>query len=599
MRILVVLVLSLLMSFYLSEYLRRLWKISFNKTQSLFPFPHSIVGLFFFVVGIFTLFLGQNIVGSPNDVLLGTFFIGTGIGIIAHHILAASFIFSEKKEHEFVRQHDTFVERLLEILPGALTWIALTSPIWLSFALPFAVAYLILLADIYWLVSALRISIFIYIGYYKIQWAKKQDWLKLLQNDFPDSWDGYSQLVILPTYKESLEIIQPTFDAIADSTFPAKKIFLGIGFEGWDNPERVAIIREFLDKNAHRIGGVFTTIHELRPGEIKGPGTNRNCIVRNALSEFAKLGIDPSKVFATTLDADFVLHSQFLSGALHKYLSTPKEVRNRRSYTGVFFYNNNYWQAPTPMRVIATGTSFWQISEMTGSDKYIHFASLSINLQTLIDVGMWIPNKVNDDSGFYWQNYYHFNGDYKVIPHFLPISADAVLDVTLFKSFQNQYLQLKRWAYGVEHIPFIFRQYFKKRDMDFWDKTDKLTFIVWSYFKWGTLALFISFAGMFIPLINPAYAQSVVYYNLSVVSSWILTAAFIGLFSTIYFNEKVAPARPKNWSIFKRIWSYIQWALVPIVLVSITTLPAIDAQTSLMFKRYLEFRVTNKARVSS
>ena len=108
--------------------------------------------------------------------------------------------------------------------------------------------------------------------------------------------------------------------------------------------------------------------------------------------------------------------------------------------------------------------------------------------------------------------------------------------------------------------------------------------------------MFITFAGLFIPLINPAYAGSVVYYNLSVISSWILTAAFIGLFSTIYFNEKVAPPRPKHWSFFKKFWSYVQWVLVPIILVSITTLPAIDAQTSLMLKRYIEFRVTNKAR---
>ncbi len=220
-------------------------------------------------------------------------------------------------------------------------------------------------------------------------------------------------------------------------------------------------------------------------------------------------------------------------------------------------------------------------------------------MQSLMDIGLWIPDKINDDSGFYWKAYYYFKGDYKVIPHFLPISADAVLDISLFKTFQNQYLQLKRWAYGVEHMPFVFKQYFGNKDLDFWDKTDKLIFITWSYFKWGTLALFITFAGLFIPLINPTYAQSVVYYNLSVISSWILTIAFLGLFSTIYVNEKTAPKRPANWGIMKRFWSYVQWVLVPIVLISIATLPAIDAQTSLMLGRYLEFRVTNKARSTS
>ena len=292
-----------------------------------------------------------------------------------------------------------------------------------------------------------------------------------------------------------------------------------------------------------------------------------------------------------------MIHPQFLAGALHKYLSTPSQIRYKRSFTGAFLYHNNYWQCPAPMRLVSTGTAFWQLAEMVGSDKYINFSSLSMNMKSLLDIGLWIPDKVNDDSGFYWKAYYHFKGDYKVIPHYMPISADTVLDVNLLKTFENQYLQLKRWSYGVEHVPYIIRKYFTSKELDFWDKTDKLLFILWSYFKWGTLALFVTFAGLFIPLINPNYSQSVVAYKLPVISSWILTGAFIGLFMTIFVHEKTAPPRPAKWSLLQRIWSYIQWALIPIILVTITSIPAIDAQTRLMLGKYLEYRTTNKARL--
>jgi hypothetical protein len=191
------------------------------------------------------------------------------------------------------------------------------------------------------------------------------------------------------------------------------------------------------------------------------------------------------------------------------------------------------------MRLIAVGNSLWQLSEMVGSDKYRNFASMSINLQSLLDIGLWIPNKVNDDSGFYWKAYYHFNGDYKVIPHYLPINADAVQDVNLIKTFQNQYLQQKRWAYGVEHIPFVVKKYFQSPKLDFWDKTDKVFFAIWGYVKWGMLALFVTFAGLLIPLVNPAYAESVVAYNLPVISSWVLTTAFLGIFATIYVTKRL------------------------------------------------------------
>lgn len=583
MRIVLIFLIGLVGAFYLSSLLTRFFKGPNH-------FHHSFLGFILLLAGFLTTFL--------NIPLLSPFLIGGGFGVIFHHLLSQKFIISERIEQDFVRKHDTKIERLLEMLPGILMWVALTSPIWLSFTLPFAVAYLIILADVYWLFNAIKIAVLILVGYKKMQWAKKQNWLEKLKSDFPDKWEGYYQLIMVPTFKEGMEVLGPTFDAIASSNYPKNKILLLVGFESRDTEEKIENTRQYLKKIEKKIGKVFTTSHPYGlPREVPGQGSNRNWMIRETLPKLKELGADPEKIFMTTLDADFVIHPQFLAGALHKYLSTPEILRDKCSYTGVFLFYNNYWQTPAPMRLVAAGTSYWQLSEMVGSDKYINYSSMSMNLQSVLDVGLWIPDKVNDDSGFYWKSYYYFNGKYKVIPHFLPISGDAVLDISLFKTFQNQYLQLKRWAYGVEHIPFIFKSYFKVKNLDFWDKTDKLLFVTWSYLKWGTLALFITFGGLLIGVINKDFSQSVVAHNMSVVSSWILTAAFIGLFSTIYMHERTVPRRPPHWNFLQKIWSYIQWVLVPLVLVTIATLPAIDAQTRLMFGRYMEFRVTNKARL--
>lgn len=591
MRILFFFLIGLISFFYLGEIFNRVLK------QPLHAWP----GFILIIIGLLTILFGGNLMTQPLDILLGWFLVGSGIGLSCHHLFYKGYFIFETKERALIRQHIGFFERSLEILPGALTWIALTSPIWLSFTFPFALAYLIMAADVYWLFNSIKIASLVLTGYRRMKLAIAQDWLEKLKQDFSGEWNQYHHLILLPTYKEGLEILKPAFDAIVNSDYPKEKIFLAVGFEARVNPKQLhAQTIKYLESLKNQLGGVFISFHPADlPGEIAGPATNRNWMARNAQKEFEKLKINPEMVLNTTLDADFVIHPRFLAGALHKYLSLPKNIRPKRSLTGVFLYHNNYWQAPTPMRLIAAGTAFWQLAEMVGSDKYIHFSSFSTNFKSLLDVGLWIPNKVNDDSGLYWKAYFHFKGDYKIIPHYLPISADTVTDVTLLKTFQNQYLQLKRWAYGVEHIPFIFKQYFKIKDMDFWDKTDKLTFILWSYMRWGSLALFITFAGLFIPVINPNYAQSVVAVNQPLISSWILTAAFIGLFTTIYVHEKTVPPRPKKWSMLTRVWSYVQWLLIPIILVSITTIPAIDAQTSLMLGRYLEFRTTNKVRLTS
>src|SRR3990167_1532447 len=143
----------------------------------------------------------------------------------------------------------------------------------------------------------------------------------------------------------------------------------------------------------------------------------------------------------------------------------------------------------------------------------------------------------------------------------------------------------------------IYYQTILTREIDFWDKTDRVLFKIWGDLKWGFLAIFITFGSLLIPLVNPSYRASVLSVNLPIVSSWILTITFFGLFATIFVHEKLAPKRPQSWSLFKKIWSYIQWLLIPLILITISSLPAIDAQTSLMFGRKLVFRVTNKARL--
>ncbi|MCL4366788.1 glycosyltransferase family 2 protein [Patescibacteria group bacterium] len=598
MRILASLLIGLFSGFFLGQFLYYLGQ-KFPFLKKIIPIHHSLPGILILLLGLVS---GLTSSSNATQLILAYFMMGLGAGLVVHHLLSETYFFSERIEHNFVRRHENAFERFLEILPGALTWIALTSPIWLSFTLPFAVAYLIIIADVYWLINSLRIAAFTFLGWKKLEEAKKQNWLQKLKIDFPDQWDNYYHLLVLPTYKEGLDVLVPAFEGVANSDYPKEKIFLAVGFEEREyqkDPEKIDQTIAYLKKLDKKIGGVFCTIHPFGlPGEVPGPGTNRNWMITHTVKEFQQKHIKPQEVLVTTLDADFIIHPQFLAGALHKYLDTPANIRDKRSFTGSFLYYNNYWQTPTPMRLIAVGTALWQLAEMYGSDKYMNFSSLSINMRSLLDIGLWIPNKVNDDSGFFWKAYFHFKGDYKVIPHYLPITGDAVQDVNLIKTFQNQYLQQKRWAYGVEHVPYIVRQYFKNRDMSFWDKTDRLFFALWGYLKWGTLALFITFASQIIPLVNPHYTESVVAYNLPVVSSWVLTLAFIGMFSTIFVHEKTAPPRPVSWSIFKKFWSYIQWLLVPLVLVTISTIPAVDAQTSLMLGHYLEFRVTNKSRQS-
>lgn len=588
MRLIATFLLGFILFFLAGELINRTVKIKL----------YSILGLILILLSFLTGFWGQTWFNPPLNILLTTLLFGAGSGLVIHHGLARRYIITPQVETAFFARNRAAVNRVLEAIPGMLVWAALTSPFWLSATLPYAVAYFLLIADAYWLFSSIRQAVLIFLAYRKVEWAKRQDWLKKLDQNFPEKWPDYYHLLALPTYREPLEVLKGAVESVLNSNYPKDKIFLVVGFEERVNPKKVhREFLEYLNQVRDKIGAVIVTFHPYGlAGEVPGPGTNRNWMINHSLGEFKRRRVTLGKVILTTLDGDFVIHPNFLAGLTHRYLSLPEDKRLKWSLTGVFFYTNNYWQTPAPMRMIAVGTALWQMAEMYGSDKYQNFSSMSINLATWKDIGGWFPDKTNDDSGFYWKAYYHLRGDYKVIPHFLPIYGDAVLDLNLINTFQNQYLQLKRWAYGAEHIPFVVEQYFKHPEIDFWDKTDKLLFAFWGYARWGALALLVTFGGLLIPFINPNYKESVVAVNLPIVSSWILTLAFLGLFVTIYIHEKTIPPRPAQWSLLKKLWSYLQFLLIPLVLVSISTIPAIDALTTLMLGKRLEFRTTTKAR---
>ena len=74
-----------------------------------------------------------------------------------------------------------WVIRLLEIIPGAVTWTTIALPIVLSFLSPIAVAYFIIAFDLYWTVKAFHISYSLFRAYGRLHATEKIDWTARLK----------------------------------------------------------------------------------------------------------------------------------------------------------------------------------------------------------------------------------------------------------------------------------------------------------------------------------------------------------------------------------------------------------------------------------
>lgn len=524
------------------------------------------------------------------------------------------------------------IERFWEILPGLQFWVVFIFAIILSFTQPVWAALFIICFDFYWLLRAINGAIHLVSSYLRFKFMVKINWLdyaqrlknlpeflkflsakqassyseqrylnqeiKRLQNLLSSGreiWplENYYHVVLLPFVHESAEVLNSSISALANCHYPKDKIILLLAGEERAGLAASSTAKQVMEKYQNTFYKVFYTIHpDGLEGEIRGKSANATYSIKQILPELARLGIAEDKVLVSNFDSDTIIHPEYFGRVMYEFLTSEKPYRS--SFQPIAIYNNNIWDSPALIRVITI--SSWQFTESSRPDRLKTFSSHTMTLKALKEVGFWKKDIVNEDEFIYWQCFLHYNGDYRVIPMFLPVSLDTCLAETTWQTFINQYKQKRRWAYNVEYYPHLIWPLIKSKTPLYW-KIYKLYQYVETNFTWATASIMIAVLG-WLPLIvgGREFLQSVVAFNLPYVTQTLMRVALVFLIFSVYVNLILLPPRPRKYGPWKTISMYLQWFLVPISAVLFHSLPAIEAQTRLMLGKYLEFWVTPKAR---
>ena len=121
--------------------------------------------------------------------------------------------------------------------------------------------------------------------------------------------------------------------------------------------------------------------------------------------------------------------------------------------------------------------------------------------------------------------------------------------------------------------------------------------LIEGHWSWATASFIIFFIG-WLPLIlgGEAFSETLLSYNLPIITSRILTIAMLGLITSAYFSILLLPPKPLKYGRFKYLILAGEWLLLPIVMVFFSALPALEAQTRLMLGKYMGFWSTEKFR---
>ncbi|MDN5275322.1 MAG: conserved rane protein of unknown function [Candidatus Saccharibacteria bacterium] len=521
--------------------------------------------------------------------------------------------------------------RFFEMLPAILSYGMLILLVVLSLVSPLAAAIYLLLLIITMLVKAVGIAIHTVSGRNRLTMAQKVDWharltqledpaasyahekgthsssfgfeahkenLRLITAD-PDMFPKPSSLynaVIIAAYNEDYEVIEPTVQSVADSAFDNDKIVVVLAYEERGGASIEATVLSLQKKFAGTFKAFLVVKHpQDLPDEVVGKGGNITYAGHYLKSWVEDQGIAFKDVIITTLDSDNRPHAMYFDYVAYEYV--VHEDRKHLSYQPIALFMNNIWDVPAPMRIIATGNSFWNIISAMRPHTLRNFASHSQPMDALVEMNFWSTRSIVEDGHQYWRSYFYFGGNYSVAPIYVPIYQDAVLSDTYRRTLKAQFIQLRRWAYGASDVPYVAtRVLSRKRNVPLGSGIARLLRLVDSHVTLASISILVAIGGWVPLLINSQAAHDIAAHQLPDVVSRIQQVAMIGLFITVFLGLKMLPPRPERYKRRRTIWMILQWGLMPITAIVYGAASAFNAQTHLLLGKYLDkFDVTEKA----
>lgn len=537
--------------------------------------------------------------------------------------------------------------RLLEILPGALSYTMIILLFVLSIISPALGSYYLLLIIAVTLVKAVGIVYRTIQGYNAAKRAEKVNWherlvdletpheryeellkykckefafnehvenLKLLSvgkdlvlsesevavDDepifFPKPKEIY-HAVIMVAYNEGLETLIPTVEAVRDGSFDNERIIFVFGYEERGGEAMVENAKILKEKFKDDFFEFITVMHpkDLKD-EIQGKGPNLNFAAGELLEFVKKKKIPLKNVIVTSLDSDNKMSKWYLDYVAYQFIVHPN--RQHLSYQPVSLFTNNIWDAPAPMRIIAISNSFFNIISSMRSHTLKNFASHSQPLLALSEMGFWSKKTIVEDGHQYWRSLFFFKGNYEVLPIHVAIYQDAVMEETLIKTLKAQFVQLRRWDYGASDVAYVGVRLFSKDrkrigEMPFLPLFAKFVRLLEGHVTLAAISPMVAFGG-WVPKIINSRSKDLLTFNLPNTISLIQIFASVGLMTTILLSLKMLPPRPKEVKT-PRILMILQWLLMPVVAIVYQSFAAFYSQTRLLTGNYMEkFDVTKK-----
>ena len=206
------------------------------------------------------------------------------------------------------------LKRLLEIIPGALSWFIILFLFVLFMIKPLAAAIVMIVYLLYWVCRLLYMSILMVMAHQRVLSKRNVDWLGKCR-DIKDGLklEDVLHVVLYTTYKEPKEVLQGSLNSLKEVDFPEKQIIVVLAGEAREAHSDLKL--DALKKQYQEyFKDILVTIHpDNVEGEIPAKGANATYAARQVKEYLLKSGLKLENVIISCFAADTCSDKNYFS----------------------------------------------------------------------------------------------------------------------------------------------------------------------------------------------------------------------------------------------------------------------------------------------
>lgn len=406
--------------------------------------------------------------------------------------------------------------------------------------------------------------------------------------------------VIVPNYKEPLDVLERTIEGLAAQHRASERIVLVLGMEEREPGAQAkgeALAGRYRDRFRH----VIVSVHPgSLPGELPCKASNQTFAAIKTRRVMAdELDIPLERITVSACDADSVFHPKYFSAIAEMF--AHDERRHSRFWQAPMLYYNNIWSVPAPIRYTAWFIHAGLLAElaMPFYDP-LPISTYTLSMKLAEETQWWDPAVISEDWHVYLGAMFARDGDVSVVSVFLPTRSDATDGPTPWKALVNRYLQVLRHSWGAEDVGFILKSMIGERRVPRPLTAFRLVQVLHDHVM-RVAAWCMIMTGY---ALNFSVATAAGAYGLAIAANaperlrFAMSAFFVvGSISIVsaVVVEMLRNPPPKSWSPLRiGVEVLLMWFLSPVIGLSLGVAPAVHAQTKLMFGLPLAWRVTPK-----